>query len=77
MEVKIGVAESPRELVVSSAQTPEEIEALVSDALKNPTGLLSLVDEKGRRFVLPSARVSYVEIAPADTRKVGFGVVGR
>ena len=77
MEVKIGVAESPRELVVSSAQTPDEIEALVSDALKNPTGLLSLVDEKGRRFVLPAARVSYVEIAPADTRKVGFGVVGR
>ena len=74
MEVKIGVADSPRELVVSSAQTPDEIEELVSDALKNPTGLLSLVDEKGRRYVLPAARVSYVEIAPADTRKVGFGV---
>lgn len=74
MEVKIGVAESPRELVVSSPQTPDEIEALVSDALKNPTGLLSLVDDKGRRFVLPSSRVSYVEIAPADSRRVGFGV---
>jgi hypothetical protein len=74
VEVKIGVAESPRELVVSSAQTPDEIEALVSDALKNPTGLLSLVDDKGRRYVMPAARVSYVEIAPADTRKVGFGV---
>ncbi|HTK64966.1 MAG TPA: DUF3107 domain-containing protein [Pseudonocardia sp.] len=76
MEVKIGVAESPRELVVSSAQTPDEIEALVSDALKNPSGLLSLVDDKGRRYVMPAARVSYVEIAPADTRKVGFGVGG-
>jgi hypothetical protein len=76
VEVKIGVAESPRELVVSSAQTPDEIEALVSDALKNPTGLLSLVDDKGRRYVMPAARVSYVEIAPADTRKVGFGVGG-
>jgi hypothetical protein len=74
VEVKIGVAESPRELVVSSAQTPDEIEALVSDALKNPSGLLSLVDDKGRRYVMPAARVSYVEIAPADTRKVGFNV---
>lgn len=74
MEVKIGVAESPRELVVSSAQTPDEVEALVNDALKNPTGLLSLVDDKGRRFVLPSARVSYVEIGPADSRRVGFAV---
>ena len=76
MDVKIGVADSPRELVVSSAQTPDEIEALVSDALKNPSGLLSLVDDKGRRFVMPAARVSYVEIAPADTRKVGFGMGG-
>lgn len=76
MDVKIGVADSPRELVVSSAQTPDEIEALVSDALKNPSGLLSLVDDKGRRYVMPAARVSYVEIAPADTRKVGFGISG-
>ena len=76
MDVKIGVADSPRELVVSSAQTPDEIEALVSDALKNPTGLLSLVDDKGRRYVMPAARVSYVEIAPADSRKVGFAVSG-
>lgn len=76
MEVKIGVAESPRELVVSSGQSPDEVEALVTDALRNTSGLLTLVDEKGRRYVIPSARVSYVEIAPADSRRVGFGVVG-
>jgi hypothetical protein len=76
VEVKIGVADSPRELVVSSPQTPDEVEALVNDALKNPAGLLSLVDEKGRRFVLPAAKVAYVEIGPADARKVGFAVGG-
>ena len=76
VEVKIGVAESPRELVVSSAQSPDEVEALVTDALKNPTGLLSMVDDKGRRFVLPAAKVAYVEIAPEDARRVGFGVGG-
>jgi len=76
VEVKIGVADSPRELVVSSGQTPDEVEALVNDALKNPTGLLSLVDDKGRRFVLPAAKVAYVEIGPADARKVGFAVGG-
>ena len=75
MEVKIGIAESPRELVVASDQTPDEIEALVSEALKN-SSLLTLVDEKGRRYVVPSARVSYIEIAPADARRVGFGLPG-
>lgn len=74
MEVKIGVAESPRELTVSSVQSPDEVEALVTEALRNTQGLLTLVDEKGRRFVVPSARVAYVEIAPADARRVGFAV---
>ena len=76
MEVKIGVAESPRELVLTSAQTPDEVQTLVTEALENREGLLTLVDEKGRRYVVPSARVAYVEIAPADSRRVGFAVGG-
>ncbi|PPK63452.1 DUF3107 domain-containing protein [Actinokineospora auranticolor] len=72
MEVKIGVADTARELVLNSSLTPDEVEALVADALKNPQGQLSLVDDKGRRFVVPAARVAYVEIGSADTRKVGF-----
>ncbi|HEY3747696.1 MAG TPA: DUF3107 domain-containing protein [Pseudonocardiaceae bacterium] len=72
MEVKIGIAESPRELVVSSALTPDEIEKLVSEALRHDQGLLTMVDEKGRRVVVPVARIAYVDIAPADVRKVGF-----
>lgn len=72
MEVKIGVAESPRELVVSSALTQDEIEKQVTEALESGTGVLSLTDEKGRRVVVPVAKVSYVDIAPADVRRVGF-----
>lgn len=74
MEVKIGVADSPRELVVVSAQSQDEVDALVTEALGSMQGLLRLVDEKGRRYVIPSARVAYVEIAPADARRVGFAV---
>jgi hypothetical protein len=72
VEVKIGVADSPRELVVTSSLTPDEIEKLVSEALRHEDGLLTLVDEKGRRVVVPVSRVAYVDIAPADVRKVGF-----
>ncbi len=35
-----------------------------------------LVDEKGRRVIVPSAKIAYVEIAPADVRKVGFSFSG-
>ncbi|GAA2972129.1 DUF3107 domain-containing protein [Actinokineospora diospyrosa] len=72
MEVKIGVADTARELVLSSSQTPDEVEALVADALRTGSGHLALVDDKGRRFVIPAARVAYVEIGSADSRKVGF-----
>ena len=74
MEIKIGVADSPRELVVSSGDSPDEVEALVTDALGGKQSLLSLVDEKGRRYMIPSAKIAYVEIGPADSRRVGFAV---
>lgn len=73
MEVKIGIAESPRELVVSSDQTADEVEKLVAEALKSGDGTLSLVDEKGRKYLVPAVRISYVEIAPSSAAKVGFG----
>ncbi|HEU0086881.1 MAG TPA: DUF3107 domain-containing protein [Pseudonocardiaceae bacterium] len=76
MEVKIGVADSPRELVVSSADSPDQVEALVTEALRDAQGLLTLVDEKGRRYVIPSSRVAYVEIGPVEGRRVGFAVGG-
>ena len=72
MEVKVGVADTARELLINSSQTPEEVEALVADALKNSSGMLTLVDDKGRRYVVPSTRVAYVEIGSVDSRKVGF-----
>ena len=72
MEVKVGVADTARELLINSSQTPEEVEALVADALRNSTGALTLIDDKGRRYVVPSARVAYVEIGSADSRRVGF-----
>ena len=72
VEVKVGVADTARELLINSSQTPEEVEALVADALRNSTGALTLIDDKGRRYVVPSARVAYVEIGSADSRRVGF-----
>ena len=72
MEVKVGVADTAREIVLNSDQTPDEIESLVASALKDSAGTLNLVDDNGRRFVVPSARVAYVEIGTADTRRVGF-----
>ncbi|MEV6610583.1 DUF3107 domain-containing protein [Kutzneria sp. NPDC051319] len=72
MEIKIGVVESARELLVNSDLSPDEVEALVADAFAGKQSVLTLVDDKGRRFVVPSTRISYVEIGASDARKVGF-----
>ena len=74
MEVKIGVQRTPREVVLDSTLSPDEVEAAVRDALKDPAGVLSLVDENGRRVLVPAGLVAYVEIAEAEHRRVGFGV---
>ncbi|BBZ49131.1 DUF3107 domain-containing protein [Mycobacterium heidelbergense] len=74
MEVKIGITDSPRELVISSVQTPAEVEELVAAALRESPGLLSLSDERGRRFLIQAAKVAYVEIGAADAPRVGFGI---
>lgn len=75
MEVKIGISDSPRELVINSAQSPDEIEALVSEALSGVSGVVSLTDEKGRKFLIQSAKVAYVEIGSTATGRVGFATV--
>ncbi len=76
MEVKIGVQYAVRELVLESAQSQDEVEKAVSDALKADIGVLSLVDEKGRKVLVPADKLAYVEIAAAsEQRRVGFGAM--
>jgi len=76
VEVKIGVSDSPRELIFNSSDTPEVVEHQIKAALaEGDAGVLSLVDDKGRRFLVQTAKIAYVEIGAADLRRVGFGVV--
>lgn len=74
MEVKIGVQYAARELVLDSTQTPDEVTKAVSEAIK-ADGLLSLLDEKGRRVLVPASKLAYVEIAESESRRVGFGTL--
>jgi hypothetical protein len=75
VEVKIGVQYAARELVLESAQSPDEVAKAVSDALKADLGVLALVDEKGRRVLVPADKLAYVEIAETEQRRVGFGAM--
>ena len=71
MEVKIGVQYGPRELSLESSQSPAEVETAVAEAVA-AGGMLTLMDDRGRRVMIPVDKLAYVEIAESSPRPVGF-----
>ena len=71
MEVKIGVQNASRELVVETAESLENVEKQVTEAV-SAGGVLALTDAKGRRILVPAERISYVEIGGGVMGQVGF-----
>ena len=74
MEIRIGILHAPREIVIESGETAEELKAAV-DAAIAANATLQLVDEKGRIVLVPAANLGYVDIAAVESRRVGFGKV--
>ena len=74
MEVKIGVQQAAREVVLESAQLQDEVVALVSAAVSDKTALV-LTDDKGRTVVVPGDKIAYVEVGAGERGRLGFGAV--
>ena len=73
MEVKIGIQNVGRELIVETATSYEEIEAALAAAVKAEAGILILPDDKGRRVLVPASKIAYIECSGSESRRVGFG----
>lgn len=71
MEVKIGIQQANRELVVEVDLDADAVEKAISEALASE-GLLSLTDTKGRRVLVPSQRIAFVEVGTGAAGQVGF-----
>ncbi len=72
MEVTIGVQNLAREIVVDTDLTAEAVATAVADALGGAPAL-ELTDSRGRRVIVPTASLGYVEIGTEEQRRVGFG----
>ena len=72
MEIKIGIQSIPRELVVETTSSADEIERALSAALKDG-GMFSVRDEKGGRILVPVDKLGYIELTGSEQRRVGFG----
>lgn len=72
MDIKIGLAESPRELVVSSKSEQDDVVGQITHAIESNQPTVTLEDSKGRKFVIRTDRISYVEVGQSASHTVGF-----
>ena len=71
MEVKIGVQHAPRELVVETMESPEEVQGRLEKALADD-GTFVLNDSRGRQILVPARSLAYIEIGGGVAGQVGF-----
>jgi hypothetical protein len=72
MQIRIGVQSVPKELVVETSLSADEVEEEIARAVQEE-GVLSIRDSNGGRVVVPSAKLAYVEIGESGPKSVGFG----
>jgi hypothetical protein len=72
LEIKIGVQNIGREIVLESAQDADAVAKVVEEAITKGSEL-RLTDDKGRVIIVPGNALGYVEIGAEEARKVGFG----
>lgn len=72
MEVKIGVQNTNRELVLDSSQSSDDVEKAVTASLSGDDKVLVLSDSKGRKVLVPAEKLAYVEIGTSSTGQVGY-----
>jgi hypothetical protein len=71
VEVKIGVQNAARELNIETDESAEAVEKQVADAIASG-GVLALSDSKGRKVLVPTDKLAYVELGHGTLGQVGF-----
>jgi hypothetical protein len=76
VDVRIGVTNNPKELVVELAEDADRaaLKKQIEAALVDEDSVLWLTDKKGREIAVPAERIAYVELSSAVAeRPIGFG----
>lgn len=72
MDIRIGIANTPRELSFETSQTSAEVESIVSSALESGSPLIRIADDKGKVYIVPTAAFAYIEVGTEVSHRVGF-----
>lgn len=72
MEIRIGIANTGRELSFETNESAEDVKKSVVAALDSAATHLTFVDDRGSSYIVPTAGLAYIEIGTEETRRVGF-----
>ncbi|MFT4052247.1 MAG: DUF3107 domain-containing protein [Microbacterium sp.] len=72
MEIRIGIANTPRELSFESDRSAAALAESVSAALETGQVAVTFTDVKGNTYIVPTAGITFVEVGTEESRRVGF-----
>jgi hypothetical protein len=72
VEVKIGIQSVPRELVVETESSADDVVAALRVAVTAEAGVFVLDDAKGGKVLVPADKIAYLEFGGTEPRRVGF-----
>lgn len=72
VEIRIGIANTGRELNFETSESAADVKASVAAALDAGATHVSFADNKGNTYIVPTAGLAYVEVGTEESRRVGF-----
>lgn len=74
MDIRIGVTDGPREIVlrIDDGVDRSEVKSRIDKALAGSEAVLWFTDHKGREVAVAAGRIAYVDLAPEGSNPIGF-----
>jgi hypothetical protein len=72
VDIRIGIANSPREISFESSQTAADVEKVIATALDADAKFVTLADDMGSIYIVPTESLAYVEVGTEESRRIGF-----
>lgn len=72
MEIRIGIANTGRELSFETSEPADAVKKSVASALDSGATHLTFSDSKGNTYIVPASGLAYIELGTEESRRVGF-----
>jgi len=72
VEIRIGIANTGRELSFETNESADAVKSSVASALDSAATHVTFADNKGNSYIVPTAGLAYIEFGSEESRRVGF-----